>query len=148
VTERIGSAGPWEQTFGYSRAVAAGPWVLVSGCTSAAPPTPGNAGAGQPVQVRHPTDAAWQARVALRTALDAVEQAGLSRQDVVRTRIYLTDIARDGAAVGRVHGEIFADVRPAATMVQVAALLDPRMLVEIEVEAYRGQPGNGAEPGR
>jgi enamine deaminase RidA (YjgF/YER057c/UK114 family) len=132
VSERIGSDGHWEETFGYSRAVQAGPWVLVSGCTSAAPSGPAGA-----VQVRHPGDAAWQVRVALRTALDAVEQAGLTRQDVVRTRMYLADIARDGAAVGRVHAEFFADVRPAATMVQVAALLDPRMLVEIEVDAYR-----------
>lgn len=137
MSERMESAGRWEDAFGYSRAVAAGPWVLVSGCTSAAPPrTPGP---GKTVQVRHPNDAAWQARVALRTALDAVEKAGLSRQDVVRTRMYLADIARDGAAVGRVHAEFFADVRPAATMVQVAALLDPRMLVEIEVDAYRDQ---------
>jgi enamine deaminase RidA (YjgF/YER057c/UK114 family) len=130
MTARTGSAGPWEGTFGYSRAVAAGPWVLVSGCTSTVDG-----------QVRHPTDAAWQARVALRTALDALERAGLSRQDVVRTRMYLTDIVRDGNAVGRVHGEFFADVRPAATMVEVSALLDPKMLVEIEVEAYRKPAG-------
>jgi enamine deaminase RidA (YjgF/YER057c/UK114 family) len=135
VSERISSAGHWEDAFGYSRAVAAGPWVLVSGCTSAAPS--GAPGGDGPVQVRHPGDAAWQARVALRTALDAVEKAGLTRQDVVRTRMYLADIARDSAAVGKVHAEFFADVRPVATMVQVAALLDPRMLVEIEVEAYR-----------
>ncbi len=128
--ERIGSGGPWEDAFGYSRAVVAGPWVLVSGCTSTVDG-----------QVRHPTDAAWQARAALRTALDALEKAGLSRQDVVRTRMYVTDIARDGTAVGRVHGEFFADVRPAATMVQVCALLDPKMLVEIEVEAYREPSG-------
>jgi enamine deaminase RidA (YjgF/YER057c/UK114 family) len=136
MSARTGSAGPWEETFGYSRAVTAGPWVLVSGCTSSVSGKPGGT-----VQVRHPTDAAWQARVALRTALDALERAGLSRQDVVRTRMYLIDIARDGNAVGRVHGEFFADVRPAATMVQVSALLDPRMLVEIEVEAYREPSG-------
>jgi enamine deaminase RidA (YjgF/YER057c/UK114 family) len=137
VIERIGSGGPWEETFGYARVVVAGPWVLVAGCTSAAqvgPPGHGD------VQVRHPTDASWQARVALRSALDALEKAGASRQDVVRTRLYVTDIARDGAAVGRVHGEFFADVPPVTTMVQVAALLDPRMLVEVEVEAYREHP--------
>jgi enamine deaminase RidA (YjgF/YER057c/UK114 family) len=124
--ERFSSGGPWEDTFGYSRAVRTGPWVLVSGCTSTVDG-----------QVRHENDASWQARVALRTALDALEKAGASRQDVVRTRMYVVDIARDGTAVGRVHGEFFADVRPAATMVQVAGLLDPRMLVEIEIEAYR-----------
>jgi enamine deaminase RidA (YjgF/YER057c/UK114 family) len=123
--QRYGSGGPWEDLFGYARAVRAGDWLLVSGCTSTVDG-----------QVRHPGDAAWQARVALRIALDAVERAGGSRQAVVRTRMYLTDIARDSGAVGKVHGEFFADVRPAATMVQVAALLDPRMLVEIEVEAY------------
>ena len=138
MTAHIGSDGPWEETFGYSRAVAVGPWVLVSGCTSAVST---RARGRETVQVRHPTDAAWQARAALRTALDALEQAGLSRQDVVRTRMYLTDIARDGHAVGRVHGEFFADVRPAATMVEVSALLDPKMLVEIEVEAYRRPSG-------
>ena len=135
--ERIGSGGPWEETFGYARVVVAGPWVLVSGCTSAVRVgSPGNGA----IQVRHPTDAAWQARVALRTALDALEKAGASRQDVVRTRLYVTDIARDGTAVGRVHGEFFADVPPATTMVQVAALLDYRLLVEVEVEAYREHP--------
>ena len=125
--QRYGSGGPWEDAFGYARAVLAGDLLLVSGCTSTVDG-----------QVRHAGDAAWQARTALRTALDAVERAGGSRKDVVRTRMYVTDIARDGAAVGRVHGEFFADVRPAATMVQVSGLLDPAMLVEIEVEAYLG----------
>jgi enamine deaminase RidA (YjgF/YER057c/UK114 family) len=134
VIERFGSGGPWEETFGYARVVVAGPWVLVSGCTSAVRVGPPGNGV---VQVRHPTDAAWQARVALRTALDALEKAGASRQDVVRTRMYVTDIGRDGTAVGRVHGEFFGDVQPVTTMVQVAALLDFRILVEIEVEAYR-----------
>jgi enamine deaminase RidA (YjgF/YER057c/UK114 family) len=127
VTDRFGSGGPWEEVYGYSRAVKAGGWLHVSGCTSTVDG-----------QVRHAGDAAWQARVALRIALDAVERAGGSRQDVVRTRMYVTDIERDGGAVGKVHGEFFADVRPAATMVEVSALLDPRMLVEIEVEAYLG----------
>jgi enamine deaminase RidA (YjgF/YER057c/UK114 family) len=125
--QRFGSGGPWEDAFGYARAVLAGDFLLVSGCTSTVDG-----------QVRHPGDAAGQARVALRTALDAVERAGGSRTDVVRTRMYVTDIARDGSAVGMVHGEFFADVRPAATMVEVAGLLDPLMVVEIEVDAYLG----------
>lgn len=118
---RISSGGPYEEIFGYSRAVVAGPWVLVSGCTS----------------VVDGDDTAAQARTALRTALDALRRAGLDAADVVRTRMYVTDIAADGDAVGRVHAEFFGAVRPAATMVEVSALIDPRMRVEIDLTAYR-----------
>jgi enamine deaminase RidA (YjgF/YER057c/UK114 family) len=121
---RISSGGPWEDVVGYSRAVVAGPWVLVAGCTATVDG-----------EVRHEGDAYAQARTALEIAVDALGEAGVSVADVVRTRMYVADIA-DGAAVGRAHAEFFKDVRPAATMVEVSAFIDPRMLVEIEVDAY------------
>lgn len=120
---RISSGGPWEERFGYARAVVAGEWVLVSGCTALA------AGA----------DAGAQARGALEVAVATLREAGLAAADVVRTRMYVTDIAGDSEAVGRVHAEFFGACRPAATMVEVSALIDPAMRVEIEVTAYRGQ---------
>jgi enamine deaminase RidA (YjgF/YER057c/UK114 family) len=121
---RISSGGPYEAVIGYSRAVVAGPFVLVSGCTATVDGV-----------VMHEGDAYSQAVTALGIALDAVAKAGGSAADVVRTRMYVADIA-DSDAVGRAHAFYFADVRPAATMVQVSAFIDPRMLVEIEVEAY------------
>lgn len=122
---RISSGGPWEDTIGYSRAVVAGPWVLVSGCTATVDGEVGPVG-----------DAHGQARVALGIALDALAQAGASASDVVRTRMYVRDIA-DAEAVGRAHQEFFGTVRPAASMVEVSGFIDPRMLVEIEVDAYQ-----------
>ena len=86
--------------------------------------------------VAHPGDAAAQTREALAIITAALERAGFTMNDVVRTRIYVTDISR-WEEVGRAHGEVFGDVRPASTMVQVAALLDPAMLVEIEADAVR-----------
>jgi len=121
---RISSGGPYEAVIGYSRAVVAGPFVLVSGCTATVDGV-----------VVHEGDAYSQAVTALGIALDAVAKAGGSVADVVRTRMYVVDMA-DSDAVGRAHAFYFADVRPAATMVQVSAFIDPRMLVEIEVEAY------------
>ena len=122
---RVSSGGKWEPLVGYSRAVRVGPHVYVAGCTSAGPD-----GA-----TRAPGDAYLQARLALETARAAIEAAGARIDHVVRTRMYVTDIAR-WEEVGRAHGEFFAHVRPAATMVEVRALIDPEMLVEIEVEAY------------
>ncbi|MCF2530405.1 RidA family protein [Yinghuangia soli] len=124
--ERFSSGGPYEDVIGYSRAVAAGDFVLVSGCTSIVDGI--FIGEGDPYE---------QALTGFKTAEKALAQAGLSRADVVRTRMYLTH-ARDADAVGRAHKEMFDEVRPAATMVVVAALVDSRMLVEVEVEAYRG----------
>jgi enamine deaminase RidA (YjgF/YER057c/UK114 family) len=121
---RISSRGPWEEIFGYSRAVVAGPWILTAGCTSTVDGV-----------VTHVGDAAGQTRQAFGIALDALAEAGASVENVVRTRMYVVDTA-NADAVGRAHGEIFGDVRPAATMVMVAALINPDHLVEVEVEAY------------
>ena len=85
----------------------------------------------------HPGDAGGQTRVALETVARALSDAGFSLDDVVRTRIYVTDISA-WEQVGRAHGEVFGEIRPATTMVQVAALIDPAMLVEIEADAVRG----------
>ncbi|MFI7035763.1 RidA family protein [Microbispora rosea] len=122
---RISSGGPWEDRYGYARAVVAGPHVLVSGCTA----TVGG-------EVQHVGDAYQQTLTAFSIALDAVEKAGITRADVVRTRLYVVN-AGDFDAVGKAHGEIFGDVRPVCTSVQVAGLVDERMLVEVEVEGYR-----------
>lgn len=122
---RMGSGGPWEGLYGYSRAVRTGPWIITSGCTATVDG-----------QVRHVGDPAAQAKEAFRIALDAVVELGGRVTDVVRTRMYVVDPAH-AAAVGRVHGELFGPVRPAATLVVVARLLDPDHLVEVDVEAYR-----------
>lgn len=121
---RVSSGGPWEDAVGYSRAVRVGDLVVVSGTTAAA--EGGGAVGGD--------DPAAQTREALRRVAVALEQLGASLADVVRTRIYVTDISR-WAEVGRVHGEVFADVRPVATMVEVSRLIDPALLVEVEVDA-------------
>ncbi len=119
----IGSGGPWEASIGYSRAVRVGLHVYVAGTTAVT--AHGLVGRGDPY---------LQAVQALRTIEAALGEAGATLEDVVRTRIYLTDITH-WEAVGRAHGEVFARIRPAATMVAVARLIDPEMLVEIEAEA-------------
>ena len=123
---RIGSGAPWEDVVGYSRVVACGGTAWVSGTTATVD------GA-----VAHPGDAGAQTRVALAGIARALEEVGVSLGDVVRTRMYVTDIGR-WEEVGRAHGEVFGDIRPATSMVQVAALIDPAMLVEIEADAVRG----------
>jgi enamine deaminase RidA (YjgF/YER057c/UK114 family) len=125
VIERHGSGGHWEDTYGYSRVVQAGPWRLVAGCTS----TTGDV-------VEHVADAYEQAVFAFGVALDALAGAGAVAGDVVRTRMYVVG-SEHADAVGRAHATVFGTVRPVATMVMVERLLDPRMLVEVEVEAYR-----------
>ncbi len=122
---RISSGGPWEDVVGYSRAVVVGPWVLVSGSTSTVDG-----------EVQHVGDAYAQTLEAFAVARRALEDAGLSLDDVVRTRMYLADMAHE-ASVAKAHKELFDLVRPAATMLAISGFVDPRMLVEVEVDAYR-----------
>ena len=121
----LGSANPWEPVVGYSRIVVRGDTAWVSGTTAMVD------GA-----VAHPGDAAAQTREVLATIERSLERAGFTLADVVRTRIYVTDISR-WEQVGRAHGEVFGDIRPASTMVEVSALIDPELLVEIEADAVR-----------
>jgi len=128
--QRIASGSPYEPVFGYSRAVRVGDRVLVSGTAPIWPD-----GTVDP-------DVGAQAARCLDIILDALSAAGASVSDVVRTRMYLVDPA-DQEVVGRAHGAVFGDIRPAATMIVVAALLDPRWRVEIEAEAIIDAGGTG-----
>jgi enamine deaminase RidA (YjgF/YER057c/UK114 family) len=113
----VGSGSPFEDRVGYARAVRVGPLVVVAGTTA-----PGD-------------DIAAQAREALRRIENALREAGASLSDVVRTRMFVTDISR-WEEVGAVHAEAFGDIRPVTTMVEVSALISPDLLVEIEADAY------------
>lgn len=125
--ERFSSGAPWEPVAGYSRTVRAGDRVLVAGTTAT---LPGG-------EIAAPGDAGGQTRQAIANVEAALALAGAALADVVRTRIYVTDITR-WEDVARAHGEAFGAHPPVTTMVQVAALIDPRMLVEIEAEAVLG----------
>ena len=125
--QRVSSGSPYEEPIGFSRAVRVGDRVLVSGTGPVWPD-----GSCDP-------DPYVQATRCVEIALAAVAEAGGRAEDVVRTRMYVTD-AEHWQAVGRAHGDVFGTVRPAATMVVVAGLVDPRWLVEIELEAIVEQP--------
>lgn len=119
----ISSGGTWEPIVGYSRAVRVGDHVSVAGTTAATPEGPVGG-----------DDIGEQARACLTRIRAALVEAGATLEDVVRTRMFVTDISR-WEEVGRVHGEFLGHVRPAATMVEVRALIEPGLLVEIEADA-------------
>jgi enamine deaminase RidA (YjgF/YER057c/UK114 family) len=121
---RLGSGGPWEESYGYSRVVRAGNLLLSAGCTSTVDGVVTGVG-----------DAHLQALTAFRIALAALASAGAGLDDVIRTRMYVVS-ADHADAAGRAHAELFGSVRPVATLVVVAGLLHPEHLVEVEVEAY------------
>ncbi len=130
MTRKISTGTRWEPVVGYSRAVAAGDFVFVAGCTSV-----------DGAQFVHEDDAYAQTEQALRNVAEALDRLGLGLADVVSTRIYVTDIAR-WEEYGRAHGAAFGDIMPAATMIEISALVDPRMLVEVEAVAYRAGIGS------
>lgn len=121
----ISSGGPWESVIGYSRAVKAGPYVHVSGTT-----------ATLDGELHHKGDAYGQAKVAFSIIEKALSQVNYSLDDVVRVRIYLKDEA-DMDSVGKANGELFSEIRPALTILAGVKFINPEMLVEIEVDAYK-----------
>jgi enamine deaminase RidA (YjgF/YER057c/UK114 family) len=131
--QKISSGTPWEPVVGYSRAVAAGDYVFVSGCTSVRNGT-----------FLHEGDAYQQTAQAIANVAAALGSLGLSITDVVRTRMFVTDISR-WKEYGRAHGEAFGETLPATTMVEVSGLVDPRMLVEVEAVAYRPTGDTGKQ---
>jgi enamine deaminase RidA (YjgF/YER057c/UK114 family) len=123
----ISSGGPYEGRYGYSRAVVVDDACWVAGTTDAGPDG----------RSAHPGDVGAQARASFAIIAAALADAGFGLRDVVRTRMFVTDMAASGPVLA-VHGELFGDIRPAATIVEVRALIEPSLLVEIEVDARRG----------
>ncbi len=123
--KKISSGGPWEASIGYSRATVAGPYIHVSGSTATVDGV-----------LQHEGDAYGQTKVAFQVIQKALEAGGHSLADIVRTRIYLAN-AEDMDAVGKAHGELFSEIRPAATMLAGIEFINPAMLVEIEVDSYK-----------
>lgn len=123
----ISSGGPWEASAGYSRAVVVGDTCWVAGTTDAGPDG----------RSRHPGDVAAQTRAVLGIIERALSDGGFALTDVVRTRIFVTDIGLYPEVLA-VHGEVFGSIRPAATLVGISALMHPTMLIEIEADAQRG----------
>lgn len=121
----ISSGGPWESVLGYSRATKAGPYVHVSGTTATVDGV-----------LQHEGDAYGQTKVAYQVIEKALEQVGYSLADVVRVRIYLT-AESDMDAAGKANGELFSEIRPALTIMAGVKFINPKMLVEIEVDAYK-----------
>ncbi len=130
-TRRVSSGAVWEPVVGYSRAVAAGDYVFVSGCTSI-----------EGADFVHPDDAYAQTKQAIANVRSGLQELGAGLADVVRTRIYVTDITR-WEEIGRAHGEAFSGIMPATSMIGISGLVDARMLVEVEAIAYR--PGIGGD---
>jgi enamine deaminase RidA (YjgF/YER057c/UK114 family) len=128
VTRRlVSSGGRWEGRYGYSRAVVVGDSCWIAGTTDAGPDG----------RSRHPGDVWAQGRAVFGIIEGALGEAGFALADVVRTRMFVTDIDAASGPLGELHGELFGDIRPASTLVEVSRLIDPSLLVEIEVDARR-----------